>query len=368
MDMDPQQTFCPNLDCPARGQSGEGNIISHGRKRPRSKCKVCGHTFSPRHGTPLYRRRTPELLVTQVITLVAHGCPPVAIEAAFGVQTRTVRAWVKASGEHAQVIQAALVEQPLDLQHVQADEIRVKTQAGVLWMALALMVSTRLWLGGTISKQRDFSLILALAELIGRCARRGALLLSSDGLASYPTAFARVFRTPQRTGQRGAPRLVVWPELTVVQLIKAGRGTVGMVSRLVRGTGTGVVRGLRATAGCQVVSTAYIERLNGTFRARLACLARRTRGLARQQATLEQGMYLVGVVYNFCTFHQSLRQKDGSKRTPAMAAGLSDHRWSVHELLQYRVPPPRWQPPKRRGRRSKRLPALIERWGPDAHH
>lgn len=366
--MDPHRTFCPNLDCPARGQVGEGNIIRHGRKRPRFQCKACGKTFSLRHGTPLYRRRTPEVLVTQVMTLVAHGCPPVAIEAAFGLQTRTVRAWVTASGQHSQAIQAALVEQPQDLQHVQADEIRVKTQGGVLWMALAVMVSTRLWLGGTVSTQRDFSLILRLAQLIRRCARRGALLLSSDGLASYPTAFARVFRTPQRTHQRGAPRLVVWPELTVVQLVKAGRGTVGMVSRVVRGSGAAVQRGLRATPGCQVVSTAYIERLNGTFRSRLGCLARRTRGLARQQATLEQGMYLVGVVYNFCTFHQSLTLKDGAKRTPAMAAGLSDHRWSVQELLQYRVPSPRWPPPKRRGRRSKRLQALIDRWVSDAHH
>ena len=249
-----------------------------------------------------------------------------------------------------------------------ADELRVKTQAGVLWMAMAMMVSTRLWLGGTVSKQRDFSLIVRLAQLIGRCAQQAALVLSSDGLASYPTAFARVFRTPQRTGERGAPRLVVWPELSVVQLVKAGRGTVGMMSRLVRGSGAAVVRGLHATPGCQVVSTAYIERLNGTFRSRLACLARRTRGLARQQATLEHAMYLVGGVYNFCTFHHSLSQKDGSKRTPAMAAGLSEHCWSVQEVLQYRVAPPRWQPPNRRGRRSKRLQALIDRWVSDAHH
>jgi len=366
--MDPQQTFCPNLDCPASGHVGEGNIIRHGRTRPRFQCTVCAKTFSPRQGTPLYRRRTPEALVTQVVTLVAHGCPPAAIEAAFGVQSRTVRAWVRASGQHSQTIQAALVEQPQELQHVQADEIRVKTQAGVLWMAMAVMVSTRLWLGGAVSKERNFALILRVAQVIGRCAWRGALLLSSDGLASYPAAFARVFRTPHRTGQWGAPRLVVWPELAIVQLVKAGRGTVGMVSRLVRGTGAAVVRGLRATAGCQVVSTAYIERLNGTFRSRLACLARRTRGLARQQATLEHGMYLVGVVYNFCTFHRSLTTQDGVQRTPAMAAGLSDHRWSVHELLQYRLPPPRWQPPKRRGRRSKRLQALIDRWVPDAHH
>ena len=49
--MDPQQAFCPTLDCPARGQVGEGNITSHGRKRARYHCKVCGQTLQcpPRH-------------------------------------------------------------------------------------------------------------------------------------------------------------------------------------------------------------------------------------------------------------------------------------------------------------------------------
>jgi transposase-like protein len=366
--MDPQPPFCPNLDCPTRGQVGEGNIIGHGRSRPRFRCTVCGKTFSPHQGTPLYRRRTSTELITLVLTLLAHGCPIAAIEVAFGLQARTVRSWITAAGQHAQAVQHQRVEQPLHLQHVQADELRVKTQRGIIWMAMALMVSTRLWLGGTVSRQRDFSLILRLAQVIRRCARPGALLLSSDGLASYPTAFLRVFRTPQRTGQRGAPRLVVWPELAVVQLVKAGRGAVGMMSRLVRGSGAAVAQGLHATTGCQVVSTAYIERLNATFRSRLASLARQTRGLARQQATVEQGMYLVGVVYNFCTYQSSLKLRGGGERTPAMAAGLTDHRWSVQELLQYRVAPARWQPPNRRGRRSKRLQALIDRWVTDAHH
>jgi transposase-like protein len=366
--MDPQPIFCPNLECPARGQGGAGNLASHGRKRPRYRCTVCGKTFSARRGTPLYRRRTSETLMTQVLTLVAHGCPIPAIEVTFGLQARTVRAWVAAAGHHAQGIQQTLVEQPRDLQQVQADEIRVKTQAGILWMAMALMVSTRLWLGGTLSRHRDLALIHRLAQLIWRCAIVAPLLLISDGLASYPTAFAQVFRTKQRTGQRGAPRLIPWPALNVVQVVKAGRGTVGMVSRLVRGSGQAIQALLRTTRGCLVVNTAYIERLNGTFRARLACLARRTRGLARQQQTLEHGMYLVGVIYNFCTFHRSLTTPDRGQQTPAMAAGITAHRWSVHELLRYRVPPPRWQPPKRRGRRSKRLQALIDRWVRDAHH
>jgi hypothetical protein len=110
-----------------------------------------------------------------------------------------------------------------------------------------------------------------------------------------------------------------------------------------------------------VINTAYIERLNATFRERLAPLARRCRALARQTLTLHEGMFVVGTVYNFCTPHASLSQT--RKTTPAMAAGITDHCWTVRELLAFHVPPPRWTPPKRRGRPSHTLKRLIERWG-----
>ncbi len=52
----------------------------------------------------------------------------------------------------------------------------------------------------------------------------------------------------------------------------------------------------------------------------------------------------------------------GRQWTPAMMAGITDHCWSVTELLHQRVPPPRCQPPKRRGRGSKALQHLFDRW------
>ncbi len=72
-------------------------------------------------------------------------------------------------------------------------------------------------------------------------------------------------------------------------------------------------------------------------------------------------MWLVGTLYNFCTPHASLARG----QTPAMASGITDHRWSVDELLHCRVPPVPWQPPVRRGqrgRRPKELQRLVERW------
>ncbi len=69
-------------------------------------------------------------------------------------------------------------------------------------------------------------------------------------------------------------------------------------------------------------------------------------------------MWLIGTFDNFCTPHASLT----SGQTPAMVSGITAHAWSVDELLHYCGPPSPWQPPKRRGRRSKQEQALVERW------
>jgi transposase-like protein len=353
------------MDCPARGQTGQANIRGHGNSRPRFKCQLCNKTFSARAGTPFFRRRTDEVIITQVVTLVGHGCPIPAIEAAFGFQAQTVREWVDASGAHCQRLHHDQVVQPRDLMHVQADEMRLKTQAGVLWMALALMVTTRLWLGGAVSARRDRSLIERLVAVVAACASFGPLLFVTDGLKTYIDVVRRAFRTRQ-IGTGGRPRLIGWPDLVIAQVVKqyAGRAVTGAIHRLLHGSVRMFLTLLWSTKGCQVLNTAFIERLNGTFRSRLAVFGRRTRVLARRLATVERGMYLVGTLYNFCCSHRSLRLADGQQRTPAMASGITDHVWTVSEVLHYRVPPPRWEPPRRRGRRSRALQALIDRWCP----
>jgi transposase-like protein len=359
--------FCPNMDCPARGQSGQGNIRSHGKSRPRFKCLLCGKTFSARAGTPFFRRRTDEAAISQVVTLVGHGCPIPASEAAFGYQAQTVREWVDAAGTHCEQIHSEQVVRPRDLMHVQADEIRLKTQAGVLWMAMALMVTTRLWLGGAVREKRDRSLIERLVAIVTACASFGPLLFVTDGLKTYIDVVRRAFRTRQ-TGTGGRPRLVSWPDLLIAQVVKqyTGRAVTGTIHRLVHGSVRMFLTLLWRTPGCQVLNTAFIERLNGSFRSRLAVFGRRTGVLARRSATVERGMYLVGTLYNFCCVHRSLRTQARQLQTPAMASGITDHVWTVSEVLHYRVPPAPWEPPRRRGRRSRALQALIDRWCP--HH
>ena len=358
--MDPQTQFCPNLDCSARGQVGQGNIRVHSQTERRYRCPTCGRTFAATTGTPFFRLKHPADLVTLVLTLLCHGCPLQAIVAAFGLDERTVAAWQDRAGQHCQQVHEHLVEQgQVDLGHVQADELWVKLVGGTVWLAMALAVPSRLWLGGAISPQRDGTLIRRVVERVRACARRLDILVCVDGLSSYVTAFRCAFRVPVRTGRPGRPRLVLPDGFLLGQVVKqyAQRRVIGVRQRVVAGTAAAITTALAATHSGTTINTAYIERLNATFRSRLVPLVRRGRAIARTQAALTAGMWLVGCTYNFCWCHDSLRlaAPAGSghrwqERTPAMAAGLTDHPWTISELLHYRVPLPVGVAPKRRGR------------------
>jgi hypothetical protein len=258
------------------------------------------------------------------------------------------------------------VLQPHDLGQIQADELRVKKQGGIVWLAMALAIPTRLWLGGVVSAQRDGKLAASLVALVCRCAAVGQLLWCVDGWKPYVRAICRAFRLPVRTGGRGRPSLRRWPGLSLAQVVKqhARRHLIGVLRRVAVGTEEQVQGMLGQTQGGGVINTAWIERLNGTFRSRITPLVRRGRGLARQEATLHQATYLTGTVYNFCSPHGTLSQRARRPCTPAMAARLTDHCWTTGELLAYPVAPPRWVPPKRRGRRSLAMQKLVARWCP----
>ncbi len=150
--MDATKQFCPNLECKSRGDIGQGNIVVHGRKRPRYKCKTCGRTFSSRVGTAIAGLRKPTELILIVIALLAYGCPIQAIVYAFGLDERTVTAWRDRAGKHCQKVHEEKIEQgELDLKHVQADEIRIKGKGTIFWMGLAMALPTHLWVAGRVA-------------------------------------------------------------------------------------------------------------------------------------------------------------------------------------------------------------------------
>jgi transposase-like protein len=345
--MDTHGAFCPNPDCPARGQTDQGNLKVHSHHERRFRCTRCGKTFTATRGTPFYRLHKPPALFVTVVTLLCHGCPLPAIVAAFGLDERTVAAWQAKAGGHARTVhQYFLHHRPLDLQHVQADELYAKGQKLRCWMALAMAVPSRLWLGGVVSPERNLLLIQQLVNLVRLAWIPGrALLICVDGLASYPTAFWRAFREKVLTGRRGRPSFRLPGCVWLAQVIKkhSGRKLVEVVRRVLWGEAEQIQQQLHKTRTGEQINTSYIERVNATFRGAMAALTRRGRRLVQSPAVLEQGMYLVGCVYNFCSEHRSLRlrQKRGKKwrqRTPAMAAGWTDHVWSVQELLSF-IPP-----------------------------
>lgn len=362
--MDPQQRFCHNERCWAYARAGEGHIVIHSQKEQRYRCKRCGQTFSATKGTALYRMHKPHELVVIVVTLLAYGCPVQAIVAAFGLDERTIHRWQQESGRQCRRLHEHLVQAgEVLLAQVQADELRVRVVGGAVWLASAVSVTSRLWLGGAVQTRRDRGLIRSLLERVRACGTFEALLLCTDGLSSYPKQALKVLRKPLRTGKPGRPRLLLPEGLMVAQAIKrrARRRVTGVVRRIVRGTEETLGARLSSTQGGRdaVINTAYVERLQATFRSRLAALARRSRAAAHRRATLEAGMWLIGTVYNFCREHRSLRLRHAGvahrrwlERTPAQAAGLADHRWTLCELLSFTVPP---TPPKRRGRRPKWL-------------
>jgi transposase-like protein len=328
--MRPEQVVCPNSACGARGRIGV-----HSHKERRYICHACKRTFADTSGTLLYRLKQPLDVVLLVLTLLAYGCPIGALVAAFGLDERTIAEWQRKAGQHAKLVQQQLVCQgKVDLGQVQADELYTKTQAGPVWVATAMTVFSRLWLWGTISWERDEMLIRPVIEQVRAAALPGQpILFAVDGFKAYVACILKVFRDPLYTGKPGRPRLLLWDDLHIVQVVKqrVGRRLVSITRRLAHGS---MARAEELMQRTQVelgrINTAYIERLNATLRTWMPALVRRTRTPSGARERLEAALFWTGCVYNFCHVHATL------SGTPAMAAELTDHVWSIDELIRYR--------------------------------
>src|SRR2546422_3661860 len=235
----------------------------------------------------------------------------------------------------------------------------------IAWMGLAMMVPTRLWLGGVVSLTRDRSLAdRLLAQVRACCQPLRARLLCTDGWNAYPGSIRRAFREKvKEIAGCGRACLRVWPQLCIAVVIKRTqkKRVVEITRKMVQGTLEQAQTLLSASHGGTVLNTAITLRLNGTIRQRLASLTRKCRHAARRLAALESGMWLLGCTYNLCWPHHQLSRQEALAHerrgevllTKALASGLTDHIWSIQELLSYRVAPLPWVAPKRPGRPKK---------------
>jgi IS1 family transposase len=172
-------------------------------------------------------------------------------------------------------------------------------------------------------------------------------LITTDGYPAYQEAILNAYGetiTPPRTGKRGRPRApykVAPPGLTfaVVEKTREKGRVVSIATRVVFGTMAAVIAALGMSEVSQAINTSFVERQNGTDRHRNARKARKTYRFSKDWRYHESVTYLTMYVYNFCWPVRTLRIKDERgrwrERSPAMAAGLADHVWSIPEWLAF---------------------------------
>ncbi|MFH0939621.1 MAG: hypothetical protein V1899_10130 [Planctomycetota bacterium] len=189
-------------------------------------------------------------------------------------------------------------------------------------------------------------------EVQRRTGERADILFTSDEHAPYKSALKKTYGqdvpAPKRLGpgRPSKPQKVMPSEMcyaTVRKIRKKGR-VVDVVRTIVFGTAALLDLLLTRSTVSSKINTSFVERNNGTDRGQNARKVRQTYCFSKDWELHNATSYFIAFSYNFCwpVRTLSLKQADGTrlKRTPAIAAGLSDHIWSIKEWLTYpaRVP------------------------------
>lgn len=218
---------------------------------------------------------------------------------------------------------------------------------GDTWDHVALDAESRLVVSVVPGERTTESVAAVVEDFKRRTGGRLMDLITSDGYAAYEDAILRAYGetiTPPRTGKRGRPRAAykVAPKglnYAVVEKTRKKGRVVSIATRVVFGTVAAVVAALGMSKVSRAINTSFVERQNGTDRHRSARKARKTYRFSKDWRYHESVTYLTMYVYNFCWPVRTLRVMDEPgvwrKRSPAMAAGLTDHVWSIPEWLTF---------------------------------
>jgi IS1 family transposase len=381
--VDTSSHFCPYPTCAYQGWVGLGNLCANGHPSGgpwrQLHCTSCGGYFQETHGTPLHGKRVaPDMLVWAVGAL-AEGLGIRAVARVFEVDPNTVLVWLVEVAEHAaafsqyflhdvRVTQVQLDELFALLSAVQAGEVSeaeaiTRLSRSPHWVWVAMDPVSKLLLAIDVGNRTLAMAQRVVHQVVQVLAPDCAPLFLTDGFKEYMTALLTHYGhwvQPERQRVQGPapkPRWMPLPQLLYAQVIKTirRRRLVRVSHRVVFGTLEAVAHVL-AACGWQI-QTAFIERVNLSIRQHVAAVGRRVATLCKGEDGLRQQLALYHVYYNFCLPHASLRipfvlpeptngtgsAKRWQPQTPAMAAGLTDHVWSVREMLLFRVPP--WPQP-----------------------
>jgi IS1 family transposase len=379
-EIDTSRHFCPHSHCDYRGWLGLGNLRANGHPSGgpwrQFHCTACQGYFLETHGTIFHGKQAAVELIVRVLACLAEGLGIRATARVFEVAPNTVLQWLVEAAEHLRAFSAYFLC-ALHLEQLQLDELYAvlrDLQAGEISddAAIKRLERSPYWVWTAMDPRSKLLVVvdvgsrtLAMAQ---RVVHQGTRLLApgcvplflTDGLKDYATALLAHFgqwMQPERRQLKGPmpkPRWMPLPALLYAQVVKSyrRRRIVGVTHRVVFGTQLAIEQVLAACGW--TINTAFIERLNLDIRQRVAAVGRRVNTLCRGEEGLLDQMVLFQTYHNFVLPHASLRQplpvakatNGGSAKvwrpcTPAMAAGLTDHVWSLKEVLLYRVPP--WQ-------------------------
>jgi hypothetical protein len=382
--IDTAMHFCPHTSCDYRGWLGLGNLRANGHPSGgpwrQFHCTSCDSYFLETHGTIFHGKQAAVELIVRVLACLAEGLGIRATARVFEVAPNTVLQWLVEAAEQLRTFSAYFLCD-LHLEQLQLDEVYAvlrDRKAGAISddEAIQRLERSRAWVWTAMDPQSKLLVVvdvgtrtLAMAQRVVHQVTRvlapGCVpLFLTDGLKDYATALLTHFgywRQPARRqdkGPRPKPRWRPLPELLYAQVVKSyrRRRLVGVKHRVVFGSRLAIEQML-ARCGW-TINTAFVERLNLDMRQCVAAIGRRVNTLCQDEAGLRDQLTLFHVYHNFVLPHASLRQPlsapevtngRGSAKlwrpcTPAMAAGLTDHVWSLKEVLFYRVPP--WPQPQ----------------------
>jgi len=334
---------CPRCGAPAAQLAYHSRYaLRDGQPVQVFRCRLCRRTFCDRFGTAFYDLKTPEPQVERALRQSLEGLGPEAVGRVETVHPTTVQRWVGRAYAQAQAADQALITN-VRTDNVELDELYSFASAkhpeaaacdldevGQHWPHCALARESRLLLEVVVGPRTQAS----ATQLVEGTARRLAPgcwpLWSSDGWEPYRFALTVVYAVlihfikGKGRGRPKEPQVVPDPRLRYGQVIKQRVGR-----RLVAVTRC-VIFGVAELIPLAQISTSLLERLNGTLRQHVAPLHRKTRSFAKRRAALDRQVQFFKSYYNLCRPHGTLRGK-----TPAQAAGLLDHRWTLRELLTY---------------------------------
>jgi len=335
---------CPNPQCAQFNRPGEGNIAHRSwtgtRKHiERLRCMACDREFSEREGTLMARSKLPEDTVIQLVKCQRWGVCDEGTADICAVDLKTVHRLQQVAAQRAETHHRQVVR-GVDVPGVQLDEAHSKLRPHqVAWIHTALAMGSWFLLWVDVGPRTQEQAALMLAQVVARV--RELPLFLTDGWKAYSAALLQVVgivyrrRRRGKVGRKPKPRLVAPKHLFYAQVVKVRnqRGQVAEVNRrVVFGGPRRFMQQLHLRQLGTTIQTAFMERWYGTLRGLVASLRRRTRCLSWSWGRHRGRLWLMVSLYNFVMPHKSLRQ-GRTRRTPAMAIGLTDHIWSYREYI-----------------------------------